>query len=199
LGNGQKGACQDAKAGWIKAEHRCSANSVSALRLLGLAGLRALSRESAEWPTDKSIDNNKKYTAHRWNKEIIDALTKGCVEELSACGVKNVRIVEVPGAYELPLACKRLIQQSQPTSNPIDAVVAIGCLIKGDTPHFENISTAVSAGLMNVGLDTGVPVIFGVLTVLTVEQAEIRAGLKPGMHNHGPEWGTAAITMALLK
>jgi len=130
-----------------------------------------------------------------WNKEIIDALTTGCIEELHQSGVKRVKVVEVPGAFELPLACKKLIASSQ---EPIDAVVAIGCLIKGDTPHFEYICGATSQGLMDVGLNTGVPIIFGVLTVLTVEQAEIRAGLKPGMHNHGPEWAAAAIRMSHL-
>ena len=115
-----------------------------------------------------------------WNVEIVDALVEGCVHELAACGVKHVRVVQVPGAFELPLAAKRLIAQSKATASPVDAVVAIGCLIKGDTPHFENICTAVSAGIMDVGLETGVPVIFGVLTVLTIEQAQKRAGLIPG-------------------
>ena len=83
-------------------------------------------------------------------------------------------------------------------SQPFDAVIAIGVLIKGSTMHFEYISDAVSNGLMRVQLDTGVPVIFGVLTALSEEQALERAGLGKGAkkgHNHGEDWGYAAIEM----
>jgi 6,7-dimethyl-8-ribityllumazine synthase len=85
-------------------------------------------------------------------------------------------------------------------SQPFDAVIAIGALIKGDTMHFEYISDTVSHGLMRVQLDTGVPVIFGVLTVLTQDQALVRAGLAIGTdkgHNHGEDWGLAAVEMAI--
>jgi 6,7-dimethyl-8-ribityllumazine synthase len=130
-----------------------------------------------------------------WNETVVDALEKGCIEQLEQAGVNKIKKVTVPGAYELPFACKCLIK-ADPS---IDAVIAIGCLIKGSTMHFEYICEAVSHGLMQVGLETNVPVIFGVLTCLTEEQALQRAGLKPGLHNHGPEWGAAAITMANLK
>ena len=77
-----------------------------------------------------------------------------------------------------------------------DAVIAIGTLIKGETMHFEYIAEAVSHGLMKVGLDTGVPVIFGVLTVLNEKQAMVRAGMVEGeMHNHGNDWGSAAVEL----
>jgi 6,7-dimethyl-8-ribityllumazine synthase len=77
-----------------------------------------------------------------------------------------------------------------------DAVIAIGVLIKGETMHFEYIAEAVSIGLMRVGLDTNVPVIFGVLTVLTEEQAMARAGMIQGqMHNHAYDWGSAAVEL----
>lgn len=82
---------------------------------------------------------------------------------------------------------------------PFDAVIAIGVLIKGQTMHFEYISEAVSQGLMKIQLDTGVPVIFGVLTALTDDQALERAGLGRGEnkgHNHGEDWGAAAVEMA---
>ncbi|KAB8070699.1 6,7-dimethyl-8-ribityllumazine synthase [Aspergillus leporis] len=86
-----------------------------------------------------------------------------------------------------------------PTSapaRPFDAIIAIGVLIKGETMHFEYIADAVSHGLMRVQLDSGVPVIFGVLTVLTEEQGLERAGLgKKGMHNHGEDWGNAAVEL----
>ena len=85
-------------------------------------------------------------------------------------------------------------------SQPFDAVIAIGVLIKGETMHFEYISDTVSHGLMRVQLDTGVPVVFGVLTALTEDQAFIRAGIgKYGNagHNHGEDWGLAAVEMAV--
>jgi 6,7-dimethyl-8-ribityllumazine synthase len=81
-------------------------------------------------------------------------------------------------------------------TSPFDAVIAIGVLIKGETMHFEYISDAVSHGLMRVGLDTGVPVIFGVLTVMSEKQAMARAGMVEGdMHNHGNDWGSAAVEL----
>ena len=80
-----------------------------------------------------------------------------------------------------------------------DAIIAIGVLIKGETMHFEYISGSVSDGLMRVSLDTGVPVIFGVLTVLNDEQAKARAGLIPGSHNHGEDWGLAAVEMGVKR
>ncbi|KAH3404079.1 hypothetical protein KXV38_002943 [Aspergillus fumigatus] len=92
------------------------------------------------------------------------------------------------------------LSKTSPTSTaakPFDAIIAIGVLIKGETMHFEYIADAVSHGLMRVQLDTGVPVIFGVLTVLTEEQGLERAGLgKKGMHNHGEDWGKAAVELA---
>jgi 6,7-dimethyl-8-ribityllumazine synthase len=129
-----------------------------------------------------------------WNVEIVDALVKGCKDELKELGVKEIIEVNVPGAFELPFAAQHIINTQKP-----DAVVAIGCLIKGNTMHFEYICESVSHGLMRVGLDTSVPVIFGVLTCLTEEQAKMRAGLIEGHHNHGPEWADAAVQMARLK
>jgi 6,7-dimethyl-8-ribityllumazine synthase len=84
---------------------------------------------------------------------------------------------------------------------PFDAVIAIGVLIKGETMHFEYIADAVTHGLMRVQLDSGVPVIFGVLTVLNEEQGLARAGLggKDGAHNHGEDWGNAAVELASKK
>jgi hypothetical protein len=90
----------------------------------------------------------------------------------------------------------------QPSSvdlmSPFDAVIAIGVLIKGETMHFEYIADAVSKGLMRIGLDTGVPVIFGLLTVLNEKQAMARAGMIHGeMHNHGDDWGSAAVELGI--
>ncbi|KAI1202034.1 6,7-dimethyl-8-ribityllumazine synthase [Nemania serpens] len=88
---------------------------------------------------------------------------------------------------------------SSSSSRPFDAIIAIGVLIKGETMHFEYISDAVSQGLMRVGLDLGVPVVFGVLTVLTDEQAKARAGLTSGGHNHGEDWGLAAVELGVKR
>ncbi|KAI1326197.1 6,7-dimethyl-8-ribityllumazine synthase [Xylariaceae sp. FL0255] len=82
---------------------------------------------------------------------------------------------------------------------PFDAIIAIGVLIKGETMHFEYISDAVSQGLMRVGLDLGIPVIFGVLTVLNDEQAKARAGMISGSHNHGEDWGLAAVELGVKR
>ncbi|RKU42792.1 hypothetical protein DL546_003579 [Coniochaeta pulveracea] len=140
----------------------------------------------------------------------------------------NIVVTSVPGSWELPIAVQRLYAASQvqssgtgtgisagdllgssttdltqlsasTSSQPFDALIAIGVLIKGETMHFEYIADAVSQGLMRVGLDTGVPVIFGVLTVLTDEQAKARAGLTPNGHNHGEDWGLAAVEMAVKR
>ncbi|KAJ1950916.1 lumazine synthase [Linderina macrospora] len=168
----------------------------------------------------------------RWNAEIVNPLVDGTKSSLAKYGVKseNIIIRDVPGAYELPGAAMKLIRQSQQESTnlvsnivddllstqtlsdkanvegaksgPFDAVICIGVLIKGSTMHFEYIADAVSHGIMRVGLDTGVPAVFGVLTCLTDEQAMQRAGIGRGEdkgHNHGLDWGSAAVEMALLK
>lgn len=131
----------------------------------------------------------------RWNSKIIDALVQGCIETLLQHGVKksNILIQLVPGSFELPFASKRMLEQLT-----LDAIIPIGVLIKGSTMHFEYISEAVSMQLMNLNIEKNTPVIFGVLTCMSEEQAEARAGLIEGkMHNHGNDWGAAAVEMAL--
>lgn len=165
----------------------------------------------------------------RWNETIIEPLVRGAQEALLKHGVKaeNIHVSSCPGSFELPFAAQNLISTSQTsasTSNVIsatdllsgpgitedkkpsgpltcafDAVIAIGVLIKGETMHFEYICDAVSHGLMRVQLDSRIPVIFGVLTVLTEDQAMARAGLDGKKHNHGVSWGEAAVEMALQK
>mmetsp|Transcript_17368 Transcript_17368/g.21370 ORF Transcript_17368/g.21370 Transcript_17368/m.21370 type:complete len:162 (-) Transcript_17368:1586-2071(-) len=131
----------------------------------------------------------------RWNDKIINALKEGCKSELQRLHVKEIVELEVPGAYELPFAASQLIKKRS-----VDAVVCIGCLIKGETMHFEYICEAVSQGIMRLGIDSGIPVIFGVLTCMNDEQALARAGLIEGRsHNHGIEWGTTAVEMAQLR
>lgn len=84
-------------------------------------------------------------------------------------------------------------------TSPFDAIIAIGVLIKGETMHFEYIADATSHGLMRVQLDCGVPVVFGLLTVLSEEQAMARAGMKDGHHCHGEDWGAAAVELGLKR
>jgi len=129
----------------------------------------------------------------RWNEDIISGLYKGVNESLVACGVKpsNIFTTYVPGAFELPVTAKLLA-----ASKRVDVIVNLGCLIKGDTMHFEYIAGAVSQGLMQVSLSTMIPCLFGVLTVLDKEQAVKRS---TGLHNEGLSWGTSAVEMGLAR
>jgi 6,7-dimethyl-8-ribityllumazine synthase len=129
----------------------------------------------------------------RFNEEITGGLLAGAREALAEAGVRgdDVAVFEVPGAFEIPLAAKYAAESGQ-----FAAVICLGCLIKGDTMHFEYIADAASHGIMRVGLDTRVPVAFGVLTTLTEEQAEQRAA--PGPDNKGREAALAALEMATL-
>lgn len=126
----------------------------------------------------------------RFNEEITGGLLTGAREGLREAGVQDDAVVvfHVPGAFEIPLAAKQAA-----VSGRFAAVICLGCLIKGDTMHFEYIAEAASHGIMQVGLDTGVPVAFGVLTTLTDAQAGERAA--PGAGNKGREAAQAAIEM----
>ena len=129
----------------------------------------------------------------RWNKEVIDALVQGTLESLAMAGVphENVVIDSVPGSWELPMGVQNMLARRQ-----VDAVVAIGVVIKGSTVHFEYICDNSLKGLMRVSLDARQPVILGVLTALNEDQALERAGLgRNGTegHNHGLDWGLAAV------
>ncbi|TVY71265.1 6,7-dimethyl-8-ribityllumazine synthase, partial [Lachnellula suecica] len=92
-----------------------------------------------------------------------------------------------------------LSAETATASGPFDAIIAIGVLIKGETMHFEYIADAVSQGLMRVQLDSGCPLIFGLLTVLNEEQAKARAGISSGSHNHGEDWGLAAVELGVKR
>lgn len=126
----------------------------------------------------------------QWNAEITEALLEGAQAALMAAGVKkrNIQVMTVPGSFELPLAAQRLVRHKR-----IDGVIALGCVIKGETPHFDYICQAVSQGIMRVGLDSAKPVAFGVLTVLNKIQALDRAGGKLG--NKGEEAALAVLHM----
>lgn len=126
----------------------------------------------------------------RWNELIVNRLQEGAIEALLLHGVldADITIVRCPGSYELPSVALHAAQTLQP-----DAIIAIGVVIRGDTPHFEYVSGPVSNGISHVAMQTGIPCIFGVLTVNTVEQAMERAGVKGD--NKGFEAATAALEM----
>jgi 6,7-dimethyl-8-ribityllumazine synthase len=130
--------------------------------------------------------------ASRFNSFITDRLVEGALDALRRHGVqeKDITLVKVPGSFELPLAVRRA------SAGKIDAVIALGALIRGGTPHFDYLSAEVTKGVAQVTLDSGVPVSFGVLTTDTVEQAIERAGTKGG--NKGFEAALSAIEMAKL-
>lgn len=129
----------------------------------------------------------------RWNSFIVDHLEAGCLDALErhATVSPEVTVVKAPGAFELPLIAKRLAE-----SGKYDAVIALGAVIRGSTAHFEHVAGAASRGLANASADTGVPVIFGVLTTDTIEQAVERAGTKAG--NKGAEAAAVALEMISL-
>ena len=129
----------------------------------------------------------------RFNEEITSGLLGGARTALLAAGVADddVTLVHVPGAFEIPVAALHLAQ-----SGHFDAIICLGCLIKGETMHFEYISSAVSQGIMAVSADTGIPVTFGVLTTLTEEQATVRSA--DGPDNKGREAALSAVEMITL-
>ena len=129
----------------------------------------------------------------RFNSFITERLLSAAVDALERAGAGNedVTVVHVPGAFELPLAAKKLA-----TSGKYDALISIGCVLRGETTHYDYVCSETSRGLQLAQMDTGVPVIFCVLTCDTLEQAIDRAGLKGG--NKGFEAGLAAIEMGHL-
>jgi 6,7-dimethyl-8-ribityllumazine synthase len=131
--------------------------------------------------------------ASRFNEFVTSRLLSGAVDALERTGVAegDVTIVRVPGSFEIPLAAKRLVQTKK-----YDAVICLGSLIRGETPHFDYLSSEVTKGIGLVSLESGVPVAFGVLTADSVEQAIDRAGMKSG--NKGFEAAMSAIEMANL-
>lgn len=129
----------------------------------------------------------------RFNSFITDRLLSGALDALEAAGAgaEDVEVVHVPGSFEIPLVAKKLAERGL-----ADAVIAIGCILRGETAHFDYVASEVARGVLLAQLDTGVPVIFCVLTCDTLEQAIDRAGLKSG--NKGYDSGMAAVEMANL-
>jgi 6,7-dimethyl-8-ribityllumazine synthase len=131
--------------------------------------------------------------AARFNDMIVDSLIRGAVDALLRHGAseKQIELIRVPGAFDLPFVVRRVAG-----SKRYDAVVALGAVIRGATPHFEHVAGQCAAGLARVADDTGVPVAFGVLTTDTIEQAIERAGTKAG--NKGADAALCAVELANL-
>ena len=131
-----------------------------------------------------------------WNDEITSRLLSGALESLLRMGVteKHIRVIEVPGSFELPMGAQMLLEECDPLPS---AVICLGCVIRGETSHFEYVSQAVSQGIKDVGLKYNVPVIFGVLTDDNREQSLSRSGGSLG--NKGDEAAVTAVKMALLQ
>jgi len=129
-----------------------------------------------------------------WNEEITSALLEGAISTLQKYGVarENISIKLVPGSFELPYGARIVAEQ-----NNTDAVICLGCVIQGETPHFDYICQAVAGGITELNLDYEIPFIFGVLTTLNLQQAKDRAGGKHG--NKGDEAAVTALKMAALR
>ncbi len=144
-------------------------------------------------PTANAMGLRFALVVSRFNSFITERLLSGALDALQAAGApeENIQVVRVPGSFEIPLAAKKLAEGAR-----ADAVIAIGCVLRGETAHFDYIASEVARGVQLAQLDTGVPIIFCVLTCDTLEQAIDRAGLKGG--NKGHEAGVAAVEMANL-
>ena len=131
--------------------------------------------------------------AGRFNSLVVEALLSGCLDTFIRHGVDRDRIdlAWVPGSFEIPFIARKLAE-----SKKYAAVVTLGCVIRGETGHYDQVANQATAGVMQAGLSTGVPVIFGILTTETVEQALNRSGLKAG--NKGCDAAMAAIEMVNL-
>lgn len=129
----------------------------------------------------------------RWNSFVVESLLEGALDALRRHGVAedNVTIVRAPGAFEIPLVCQKVAEQKH-----YDAIIALGAVIRGGTPHFEYVAGECTKGLAQVSMQHSVPVAFGVLTVDSIEQAIERAGTKAG--NKGEEAAMSALEMVSL-
>ena len=129
----------------------------------------------------------------RFNEVVTDKLLEGAVRELSLLGVadKDITVAHVPGAFELPGVCRKLVD-----SNKYDAVIALGAIIRGETSHYDVVVNASTGGIAKLASEGKIPVILGILTTDTVDQAMNRAGLKAG--NLGSNWAATAVEMVNL-
>lgn len=134
--------------------------------------------------------------AARFNGFIVESLVQGAVDTLKRHGISdnNITLIHVPGAFELPLAAKKVADGKE--GKQVDAIIALGTVIRGSTPHFDYVCGECASGLSRVSLDSGIPVAFGVLTTETIEQAIERSGTKHG--NKGVDAAMTALEMVSL-
>lgn len=133
----------------------------------------------------------------QWNPETVNKLLDGCIKILNQYGMNNYKIVTVPGAFEIPFAIKNFWETYQNKFEKPQAFIALGCVLRGDTPHFDYVCKAVTDGVLHLNLSLPVPSIFGVLTVDNQQQADDRTG---GIHgNKGEEAALSALKMIALK
>jgi 6,7-dimethyl-8-ribityllumazine synthase len=131
-----------------------------------------------------------------WNNAIVGELEAGCVRELKKHGVKNIEVLIVPGAFEIPFAIKQDFDRNKKKARA-SVYIALGCVLRGDTPHFDYVCKAVTDGVLQLNLLLSVPTIFGVLTVDNQQQAEERIG---GKHGHkGEEAAVTALKMLIIQ
>lgn len=145
-------------------------------------------------PPDEQVDGSGLHVAvvaARFHGEITAALVEGAVACLHEHGTDSVSIDWVPGAFELPL-----VARARAEAGAVDAVIALGCIVRGETPHFDFVAAEAARGIMDASLETGIPISFGVLTTDTVEQARDRAGGAAG--NKGYDAALTALQMAAL-
>ncbi|MBK1694370.1 6,7-dimethyl-8-ribityllumazine synthase [Chromatium weissei] len=149
--------------------------------------------ETLEGTLCASTDSRFCLVVARWNSFVVESLEKGAIDALQRHGVSNehLTIVRVPGAFEMPVAIERIAAKGG-----YDAIIALGAVIRGGTPHFEYVAGECVKGMAQVSLKYGLPVAFGVLTVDSIEQAIERAGTKAG--NKGAEAALSALEMANL-
>ncbi|MDQ6845360.1 MAG: 6,7-dimethyl-8-ribityllumazine synthase [Bacteroidota bacterium] len=132
-----------------------------------------------------------------WNADIVKKLLDGCIKVLDDFEMRNYKIIQVPGAFEIPFAVKHFWETYQNKFEKPQAFIALGCVLRGDTPHFDYVCKAVTDGIVHLNLLLPVPTIFGVLTVNNMEQANDRTG---GIHgNKGGEAAISALKMMSLK
>lgn len=130
-----------------------------------------------------------------WNAKVVDQLERGCIAELEKGGIKKILVLTVPGAVEIPFAIKNYWENTSKKNKP-NAFISLGCVIKGDTPHFDYVCKMVADGILQLNLMLPVPSIFGILTVNSEEQAMERIG---GKHGHkGEEAAITALKMIAL-
>lgn len=130
-----------------------------------------------------------------WNASVVDELEAGCVRQLTEKGISRIKVITVPGVFEIPFAIKNYWSRTEKKERP-NAFIALGCVLRGDTPHFDYVCKAVTDGIVQLNLFLPVPSIFGILTVDNQQQADERIG---GKHGHkGEEAAITALKMIAL-